>query len=79
MINKFILTVVIFMSVLYSIGCCGVAGPYNCGSTVRVTFTDGSYQDIVASGDDPGGRCYVTFTCDKELESAVTLEMPTED
>lgn len=63
MISKILLSTVIFTSVFYSIGCCGVSCSWVGGATYDVTFPDGTTQRIVATEQNNGDGC-LNYDCE---------------
>lgn len=63
MISKILLSMVISTSIFYSIGCCWSSCRWVDGMTYRVTYEDGTTQDIVAEGTT-ADAC-IHYNCDK--------------
>jgi hypothetical protein len=68
MISKFIISIFIFLSVFYTIGCCTNACSFPPGATADITYEDGSIDRVVV---DANG-C-VSPDCDKSSNIDVRL------
>ncbi len=73
MISKILLSMVIFASVFYSIGCCWSSCRWVDGATYQVTYEDGTTQDIVAEGTS--GNACIDYDCSRGEPTNVQIQI----